>query len=50
MRNPIWSLADGKPNGIPDKIALPRLKAGKSDFSGMTNLFEACIIRGVNAP
>jgi hypothetical protein len=29
-----------KPNWIPDKIAFPRLKAGKSDFSGMTNLFK----------
>jgi hypothetical protein len=29
-----------KTNGIPDKIAFPRQKAGKSDFSGMTNLFE----------
>jgi hypothetical protein len=37
---PIWSLAKRKPNGIPDKIAFPRLKAGKSDFSGMTNLLE----------
>jgi hypothetical protein len=24
------------PNGIPDKIAFPRPKAGKSDLSGMT--------------
>jgi hypothetical protein len=29
-----------KPNGIPDKIAFPRLKAGKSDFSGMTGIYE----------
>jgi hypothetical protein len=39
MRNPIWFLAERRPNRIPDKIAFPCLKAGKSDFSGMTILF-----------
>jgi outer membrane protein assembly factor BamB len=33
-----------KPNGIPDKIAFPRLKAGKSNFSGMTIFICAAIL------
>jgi hypothetical protein len=42
MRNLIWSCAKRKPNRIPDKIASLRLKAERSDFSGMTAflLFE----------
>jgi hypothetical protein len=48
VRNPIWSLAKRKPNGIPDKIAFPCLKAGKSDFSGMTK-FLLCPLFGVSA-